>query len=239
MSKSKKNQLNNVQTADSRWKGLLNAGGAAAITMFVLMVIQIIVFVIWPPPQTVEAYFSLFQNNWLLGLLSLDLLYIVDSTLLILIYLALYIVLKRFGESAMLIGVIFGITGVAAYFASNTAFEMLSLSTQYSEATSEAQRVMLLTTGQAMLETYKGTAFDIYYVLNTIVLFLFSPVMLRSKIFSKTIAYLGMLAGVLMIVPSTAGVLGLYFSLASLVPWSIWLILVARRLIQLGKGVFK
>ncbi|NMD69364.1 DUF4386 family protein [Bacillus sp. DNRA2] len=239
MSKSKKNQLNNVQTADSRWKGLLNAGGAAAITMFVLMVIQIIVFVIWPPPHTVEAYFSLFQNNWLLGLLSLDLLYIVDSTLLILIYLALYIVLKRFGESAMLIGVIFGITGVAAYFASNTAFEMLSLSTQYAEATSEAQRVMLLTTGQAMLETYKGTAFDIYYVLNTIVLFLFSPVMLRSKIFSKTIAYLGMLAGVLMIVPSTAGVLGLYFSLASLVPWSIWLILVARRLFQLGKGVFK
>ncbi|GAB6274515.1 MAG: hypothetical protein STSR0004_13780 [Peptococcaceae bacterium] len=90
-----------------------------------------------------------------------------------------------------------------------------------------------------MLETYKGTAFDIYYVLNTIVLFVFSVVMLRSDIFSKTTAYLGILAGVLMVVPSSAGTIGLYFSLASLVPWAIWLILVARRLFQLGQGVSK
>jgi len=90
-----------------------------------------------------------------------------------------------------------------------------------------------------MLETYKGTAFDIYYVLNTIVLFVFSVVMLRSNIFSKTTAYLGILAGVLMIIPSSAGTIGLYFSLASLVPWAIWLILVARRFFQLGRGVSK
>jgi len=139
----------------------------------------------------------------------------------------------------MLIAVVFGITGIAAYFASNTAFEMLSLSSQYSAAATEAQRAMFLTAGQVMLETYKGTAFDIYYVLNTIVLFVFSVVMLRSNIFSRTTAYLGILAGVLMVVPSSAGTIGLYFSLASLVPWAIWLILVARRLFRLGQGVSK
>ncbi len=63
--------------------------------------------------------------------------------------------------------------------------------------------------------------------------------MLRSKIFSKTTAYLGILAGILMIIPSTAGTLGLYFSLVSLVPWSIWLVLVARRLFQLGSAISK
>jgi hypothetical protein len=86
-----------------------------------------------------------------------------------------------------------------------------------------------------MLETYKGTAFDIYYVLNTIVLFIFSPVMLRSKLFSNATAYLGFLAGILMVVPSSAGTLGLYFSLASLVPWAIWLILVGQRLLQFSR----
>lgn len=234
MSHLKKNQLADVDTTNTGWKLLWKAGGTAALAMFVLMAIQIVVFIVWPPPHTAEGYFALFQENWLLGLLSLDLLYIVDSILLILIYLALYMALKRFGEAAMLIGLVFGITGVAAYFASNTAFEMLSLSSQYSAVTTEAQRVMILTAGQVMLETYKGTAFDIYYVLNTIVLFLFSPVMLRSNIFSKTTAYLGISAGILMIIPSTAGTLGLYFSLASLIPWAIWLILVSRRLFQLG-----
>ena len=41
---------------------------------------------------------------------------------------------------------------------------------------------------------------------------------------------------VLMIVPSSAGTIGLYFSLASLVPWAIWLVLVGRRFFQLGKS---
>ncbi len=220
---------------DSRWKGLCKAGGVAALTMLVLMIIQIVIYTAWPPPETVEGYFTLFDSNWLLGLLSLDLLYIVDSVLLIFIYLALYVVLRKAGESSMLIALVLGITGIAAYFASNPAFEMLSLSSQYAAATTEAQRAMFLTAGQAMLEMYTGTAFNIYYVLNTINLFIFSAIMLRSKLFSKATAYLGIAAGVLMIVPSSAGTLGLYFSLASLVPWSIWLVLVGRRLLQFGR----
>ena len=224
-----------TEIAESRWKGLFIAGGVAAFSMLVLMIVQIIVFAVWPPPATVAGYFSLFQKNWLLGLLSLDLLYIVDNVLLILIYLAVYLVLRKAGESSMLIALIFGIAGIAAYFASNTAFEMLSLSNQYAAATTEAQRATLLTMGQVMLETYKGTAFDIYYVLNTIVLFIFSPVMLRSRLFSNATAYFGFLAGLLMVIPSSAGTLGLYFSLASLIPWAIWLVLVGQRLLQLGR----
>jgi hypothetical protein len=220
---------------DSSWKGICNAGGVAALSMLVLMIVQIVIFVVWPPPNTVAGYFTLFDNSWLLGLLSLDLLYIVDSILLILIYLALYIVLRRAGESAMLVAVVFGIAGVVAYFASNTAFEMLSLSNQYAAATTEVQRENLLAGGQVMLERYKGTAFDVYYVLNTIVLLIFFPVMLRSKLFGKATAYFGLAAGVLMLVPSSAGMLGLYFSLASLVPWAAWLVLVGRRLLQFGK----
>ena len=177
----------------------------------------------------------LFHKNWLLGLLSFDLLYIVDSVLLIFIYLALYVVLRKTGESSMLIAVVLGLVGIAAYFASNTAFEMLSLSNQYMTATTEAQKTMFLTAGQVMLETYTGTAFDVYYVLNTIILFIFSANMLRSKLFSKATAFLGILAGILMIVPSSAGTLGLYFSLASLLPWGIWLVLVGRRLLQFGR----
>jgi hypothetical protein len=222
---------------DSRWKGLYIAGGLAAFAMLLLIIIQIIVLVIWPPPATIEGYFSLFQKSWLLGLLSLDLIYIVDSVIQILIYLGVYFVLRKTAESSMLVALIFGIVGIAAYFASNTAFEMFSLSNQFAAASTEAQRTMFLAAGQVMLETYKGTAFDIYYVLNAIVLFIFSGVMLRSKLFSRAAAYLGFLAGILMIVPSSAGTLGLYFALASLIPWAAWLVLVGQRLLRFGRSL--
>lgn len=236
-SSSQMNQVTDAETVDYRWKGLYKVGGAAALTMLVLMITQIIIFIAWPPPSTVDSYFTLFQNNWLLGLLSLDLLYIVNNILLILIYLALYNALRRTNESFTAIALTFGLVGIAAYFASNTAFEMLSLSNQYAAATTDAQRAMLLGAGEAMLATYKGTAFDVYYILNAVAILIFSVVMLRSNVFSKVTAYLGIVAGVLMSVPSTAGTIGLYFALISLAPWAIWLILFARRLFQLGKNV--
>ncbi len=87
-----------------------------------------------------------------------------------------------------------------------------------------------------MLTTFQGTAFDVYYILNAITLIIISFVMLKSDIFSKKTAYLGLLAGLLMLVPSTAGTTGIYFGFASLVPWAIFSVLVARRLFQLGKS---
>ena len=86
-----------------------------------------------------------------------------------------------------------------------------------------------------MLEIYKGTAFAVYYVLNAAALLIFAAVMLRSNIFSKVTAYIGILAGVLMIIPSTAGTLGIYLALASLIPWAIFSVLIARRFFQLGQ----
>jgi hypothetical protein len=235
MSSDKFNQDTKFDVVDSRQKGLYKIGGAAALTMLAIMVAQIIIFIVWPPPETVEGYFTLFQNNPLLGLLSLDFLYIVNNALLVLIYLALYITLKRTSKSSVAIALVLGLVGITAYFASNTAFEMLSLSNQYAVATTEVQRNMFLGAGQTMLEIYKGTAFNVYYILNAVVLLMFSFVMLRSDVFNKVIASVGIIAGVLMLIPSTAGTIGIYFSLTSLIPWAIWLTLFARRLFQLGR----
>lgn len=44
-----------------------------------------------------------------------------------------------------------------------------------------------------------------------------------------------MAAGVRMIIPSTAGTIGMIFALASLVPWALFSVLVARRLFQFGR----
>ncbi len=71
------------------------------------------------------------------------------------------------------------------------------------------------------------------YVLGAVAGLIISAVMLRSNIFSKVTAYVGILMNVMMLVPPTVGTIGLLLSLISLVPLAIWYILIARRLFQL------
>ena len=54
---------------------------------------------------------------------------------------------------------------------------MLLLSGEEAAATSEAGRTAVLGAATAMVATYRGTSFDVYYVLNAIALLLFSLLM--------------------------------------------------------------
>ena len=227
------NMLPPSAAAHPHWNGIYRNGAVAALAMLAIMAAQIGIYIAWPPPDSVPGFFALFQSNWLLGLLSMDLLYILNNTLLVLIYLALYAALKPAGETAVLIALVLGLIGITAYYASNTAFEMLSLSRQYAAAATETQRIIALAAGEAMLATYKGTVFDTYYILNGITLLIFAAVMLRSPLFSRTTAIIGLAAGVLMSIPSTAGTLGLVFSLLSLIPWAVFCILLIKPFFQL------
>jgi hypothetical protein len=225
---------------DTSWKPLYRVGGAAALVTAVLIPLQIVVFVAWPPPLegTVSEWFTLFEDNWLLGLLSLDLLLIVDYVLLVPIVLALYVALRRVSESWMAVATALYFVAIAAYFASNTAFEMLSLSDQYAAATTDAQRTMYLAAGQAMLATFEGTAFQVSYVLASLAGIIIGAVMLRSDIFSKVAAYaliVGDVIGLGLYVPT----IGIFLSVISVPVLWIWYVLIARRLIQLGSGVSK
>jgi len=220
---------------EENWKKLFTIGGAAAIGSVLLIPIQIMILTTWPPPTAIVDWFSLFQESWLLGLLSLDLLYILNNTLVIIIYLSLYVALKRENETWMSIAFLVGMVGLTIYYASNTGFEMLALSNQYADATSETMKAILLASGQTMMAIYKGTAFNLYYVLNCIALLIMSIVMLQSKVFGKAAAYWGLIAAILMSIPSTAGTIGMIFALTSLIPWIVFSILIARKLFKLAK----
>lgn len=221
--------------AESRWHRLYRVGAVAALIGVGLIPVQMVIFVVWPPPDSVLHFFQLFQQNWLLGILSLDLLYLLQNSLVVLVYLALYVALRRVDESLMSVALVLGLVGMAAYFASNTAFEMLALSNGYASAATAAEGQPFLAAGQAMLAVYRGTAFDVYYVLNAVALLMTSAVMLRSGFFSRSTAYWGLLAGALMVVPSTAGTTGLILAVASLVPWAVFAVLVALRLFRLSR----
>ncbi len=215
-------------------KTLLKAGGFAALAVVALIPLQILIFVIFPPPSDPAGFFELFEKSPLLGLLSLDLLYYMNNSLIILLYLGLFVALYRTNLANMIIALAFGLSGVAIYFSSSVAFEMLSLSKQYHLADSVDLRNQFLAAGHMMIASYKGTAFDVYYVFNAITLLLVSKVMFEDRTFSRATAYWGLASGVLMIIPSTAGTIGLIFSLLSLIPWIVFSIMAALRLFQIS-----
>lgn len=227
-----------AEKRESAWKPLYRLGGAAALMVVLLYVIQIVVLVVSPPPSTVVGYFTLFHKYALLGLLDLDLLSIADYALFVPMFLALYVALRQVSPSFMIIATALGLVGIATYFASNTAFEMLSLSSQYAAATTDAQRSLFVASGQAMLAIYQGTAFDVSYVLLAVAPLIISVVMLRSTTFGKVTAAVGMVANALAVgffVPA----IGIFLSLISVVGLLIWYVLIARRLFLLAQGVSK
>ena len=232
------NQASHVVNADyedSRWNSLYKIGGAAAIAVLLFIPIQMVIFLVWPPPNAVLEWFRLFQDNAIVGLLDLDLLLIVDYALMGVTFIALWAALRRASQSLMAIALISEIVGVTTYFASTVAFEMLSLSNLYTAATTDAERSKFLAAGQGMIATWQGTAFNVSYILGAIALLLVSIVMLRSHVFSKTTAYVGLVASIMMFVPPTAGIVGLYLSIVSLLPTILWLILISRKLFQWGR----
>lgn len=219
----------------SHWRAIYRLSSIASILVLIIIPIQIAIYVISPIPKTIEAWFLLFQKSWILGLLHQDLLYLVNNILVALMYLGFYVSLKKQNESAMKIALLLGLLGISAYFASCKAFEMLSLSKLYFAVNSETVKTMLMVAGQSALAEWQGTAFLVYYVLNGITLVLISIAMIRSASFGKAAGWVGLSAGVLMMIPSTAGMIGLAFSLASLVPWCAFCALVAIRFRKLSK----
>lgn len=90
---NKLNQATDAESSNSSWKSLYKVGGVAAIIVGLIGLIELII-TFFPggstPSETVIDWFTLFQNNWFLGLRNLGLLNIIIIVLGIPTFLALY-----------------------------------------------------------------------------------------------------------------------------------------------------
>ena len=229
------------EIADSRWQSLYKLGGLASLIIAVLLLGELAVYAFLPRPSTAIEYFSLFHDNWLTGLLYFDLLGMISYLLFVPAILALYTVLRRTSEAVMVIATALFFVGVADFFATNTAFSMLTISSQYAAAKTDAERAIFLAAGQTMLTLFNENAFLVSYVIVSAAWTMIAGVMLRSSVFSRTTAYAGILAGIAGIVAVILEhaakddlfiAISLYF--AAIVFLFAWVILVGRRLYQLS-----
>ncbi|ANH38532.1 hypothetical protein I601_2104 [Nocardioides dokdonensis FR1436] len=217
-----------------QWRGLLVTGGWCAFAVVAMIVVEVGRYLLWPPPTSTAGFYALLLDHPVLGLVSLDLLFIVSNTLTFLVYVALGLALWRVSRSAVVVALAFAVVGTAAFMSSTRPVEMLTLATTYADA-DEAERTALLATGDGMLATWQGTGYVVYYYLGFATLLILSVLMLRSAVFSRATGAWGLASAVLMVVPATFGQVGLVLAVVSLAPWSVFAVLVGRRLLHLSR----
>jgi len=219
MSQSEPNQAANVETAESHWNWLYKVGSAAALIVFVLLLIGIIgIVTVGSQPTATNDWFTLFQNNWLVVLFklnagfsgvqpdSLNVLNLLDIAIMALVgamFLALYVALRRTNKTWSLVAASLPWLGIPVFL-----------------ITSTAGRSGLLLGG-----------------------LIISAVMLRSPSFGKVSAYVGIAASTLLFFAGDIGTT-LFFSsiiIAILIGigyvlWMTWFVLIGRRLFQLARS---
>jgi hypothetical protein len=218
-------------------------GGIAAWMAAVLTLGEVILFTLYPQPETVAGWFELFQANQIIGLLEFWGLEIPMYLLFALVFLALYFALRKVNESAMVIALALALLGIGIFLATNNPFAMLSLSKQYAAAATEEQQAALQAAGETLLINTNQRAvggFNMGLFLVSAAGLSVSAVMLQGGDFSKTTAYAGIAAFALSLADylrqalTDSAVVALLVILPNVLFLVIWLIAVGRRLLQLG-----
>jgi hypothetical protein len=241
MSQSKRNPIDIDRDSDPAWKGLCRMGGVSALLQLVcVLVTPIVVFTVGAEPGTAGEYFTLLQNNRLLGLVRMDFPSMISVALYSLTLFGLYAALWRKHGAYMALATALGFAGIVLWLGTHSAFSMLSLSDQYAAATTDLQRSQLLAAGQAVIasDMWHSTGAVMGGIFMQSALTIMSILMLRDNVFSKATAWVGILthgldlAHVLFMI--FAPMIGVYLIIAASPLYPIWFILVARRLFQLS-----
>ena len=196
--------------------------------------------IIGPYPSDAEGWFTLLQSDRIVGLLLLSFPTLFGMMLYYLIFLSLLIILRQVNKAYAALAALFAFVGLTILLVTNMAYPMAYLCSQYEAVTTEQQKVLLLTAGEIKITTLNtGVNLGGFLVEGAAVTF--SILMLRSNIFSKITAYMGILGHgldllrIIMILAFLPEEIASILLMIGGLPQFIWLILVGRRFIQLSR----
>jgi hypothetical protein len=223
------------------WTGICRAAGVAAFVFLIYCLATMVqIAILGGPPDSVTEAFRALQQNKLLGLLRLDLATVLVLPLYYLLFFGFFAALKDTDRTHAAIGTVLVFLGVTLVLAMPTALPLMTLSDKYAMATNDAMKAHFLAAGEAVLATdiWHGTGAYIGGLFVQTGAVWISVVMLRG-VFSKLTAYVGIITHGLDLVhilfaPFLPKVAAIFMIIAGL-GYPVWLFLVGRRLLQLGK----
>lgn len=232
MKSTTQQKIEKNSTANLDWKDLYVLGAIASILVSALVVMAVIAFFIWPyaPREipTIEIFQSI-QTDKLGALMSLDLVLVIAEVINILPLLALYVSLKRVNQSYALIALVFGLMGTVLIFVARPLTDLIYLSNQYTLATTAGEKAHYLAAGEALLVTFDGNAWALFTIFLAVSGLISSMLMLKSEIFKRSTAIIGIIAtvpGLFFYIP----VIGVLLLFVGTFGGIVWYVMVARDL---------
>lgn len=248
MSRSKRNPIADDEATDAKWRRLYRIGALAPLVTLAFYLTEVLAIIFGELagetyPIVASDWLPLFQRSKVLGLLYLNALDVFSIAILGVMFLALYVALRRTSESYMAIAALFAFVGIAAFVSSraDAVSASLALSDQYAAAMTESHRAQILAVWQAAEAPVRATPQSLGFLFIAIAGLITSAVMLQGKVFGKVNAYVGILAGVvtladhvcIAVAPSIAGILMPIDGLL----WFVWWLLSSRGLFRLQRSI--
>jgi hypothetical protein len=223
---------------EPRWKDLYRLAGIAAIISILIILLGFVTYFIWPyspGAESTEDILRLLQSDRLGGLISLDIFLFIGNLFSMMLFLALYVSLKKVNESYALVAAALGLIGLVLLIPARPISELFALSRLYSAATKEAAKNQYLGAGEALLLLFNGTSWFMNTLLGGISLLISSILMLRSPIYSKATAYVGIFTNAV-VCGFFLPWIGIFLLFLSLPGYMIWYFLLARRFFRMANG---
>jgi hypothetical protein len=233
MSQSRSDRAADAQAGHSRWRSLYRMGAVAALLSLLIIPLSVLTFFIWPlfPDNILDVI----QESWLAGIMSLDAGYLAGNLFVLPFFLVLYVTLREVDEGWALVALVLGLMGLLCLPIARPIPEMFAISEKYAAASTEAERAIYQATGHGMLSHFHGMAYHTHYILGSLSLLISSVLMLRSTMYGKALAWVGVVTNVVVFglyVP----VVGTYISMFSVLGYVIWCVMLGLRLYRLGWG---
>jgi hypothetical protein len=201
-----------------------------------LIPFQLLLVIAYPPPSTAQGYFDLIARDPLLALVSLDGLYTLDLLLASVVALAVAVAIGSAGGWLGSLAMLVNVAASAMYLSVNPTLALLRLSRFHAAATTELERSLAVSAGNHALLAYEGVVHDTSFGLAAAAGLMLGVAMLRSRVFDERTGYLGLVTNALALTMVAARVSGLGVAVLSIAPLTAWLVLVARRLLDLSHG---
>jgi hypothetical protein len=230
------------KTTTSEWNSFYKISSVSTILMMVFFLFDVIIWIaLGPYPGSSEGWFSLIQENRLVGLSLLSFPTLFGVILYYLTFLGLYNILKQVHIAYATLAVLLSFVGLTILIVTNMAYSMVNLSDQYVIASTEARKILLLTAGETQISTaLVGFNMGGFLVEGAAVIFSF--LMLKSNVFGKKTAYLGIighgldLIRIIMILSFLPEDIGAILLMIGGLPQFIWLVIVGIKFFHLGQG---
>ena len=154
-------------------------------------------------PLTAREWFDLLLENPLVGLVLFNLGDVINYLLVGVLFVGFYAALNKVDHDLAMLALALTLVGIIIFIATNQALPMAFLSRQYAAAGTDVQRALLLEEGESLLTidnpgaAVPGMGYLLGLAFVTTAGLIYALLMLRSKVFNKPTAWMGILTTVI------------------------------------------